>query len=157
MTKYNTNIYLVTSKTSIRTPTIIKIDDKDEYNVKVEIILTYDGKKYIGKGKDDLLTDAFADLQYKLPKDIRIKCCMTCKYGNMCPFGNSPRELFCTEGFEINNKLDLAELFDYNKYTFYRDNLVLCDYSCNNYEPQTLDYFTYNDYLLKLNLKKKSK
>ena len=51
MTKYNTNIYLVTSKTSIKTPTIIKIDDKDEYNVKVEIILTYDGKNISEKEK----------------------------------------------------------------------------------------------------------
>lgn len=84
-------------------------------------------------------------LQGKLPRDVKLLCCMTCRHGNMCPFGNEPRELYCTKNIKVNNKNQLAELFNENKIN--QDNKAYCDYYCNDYEEQDTNNYTYNDYL----------
>ena len=68
---------------------------------------TYDGKEYWGRGNDHLWIDAFADLQKKLPEGVTIKCCLTCRHGNLCPVGNAPNEVFCTKDVLITQKSDL--------------------------------------------------
>ena len=49
----------------------------------VTVAVNYAGNDLIGCGKDHLWMDAFADLQRKLPVDVKIKCCLTCRYGNI--------------------------------------------------------------------------
>ena len=110
---------------------------------------TYDGKEYWGRGKDYLWTDAFADLQKKLPEGVTIKCCLTCRHGNLCPVGNAPNEVFCTKDVLITQKSDLY---------FYTEDEAECEKRsrqscalCEDYQPQTDDYYTYNDFLYHLN------
>ena len=105
----------------------------------------YGEKELWGYGMDYLWEDAFADLQNKLPDNVKIQCCMTCRHGNMCPVGNKPGELFCTKDVVITQKSDLY---------FYTEDEVECakrsrhcaDF-CENYQEQSNDCYTYNDYL----------
>ncbi len=145
MKEINTNINLIDSTVVLKTPAIIKLDEIDNDKMSVEITIKYNQIEYIGKGTDYLWVDAFVDLQKKLPKHVKIACCMTCKHGNMCPFGNIPRELYCTKYLNIYDKLDLCEKF--NKYNLYENNKTLCDSYCDSYESQNKDYYTYNDYI----------
>ena len=147
MKKINTYINLLESSNIIKVPINITTTEKDI--IKIEISLKYNGVEYIGSGSEWLFEDAFADLQKKLPKDVKLLCCMTCRHGNMCPLGNEPRELYCTKKKKINNKNQLAELF--NEDEINQDNKVYCDYYCDNYEEQNNSNYTYNDYLYYLN------
>ncbi len=63
-------------------------------NPSFEITLCYNGNEYKGKGTDYLRTDTLADLKMKLPTNVKIACCMTCRHGNMCPYGNTEHILF---------------------------------------------------------------
>ena len=96
-------------------------------------------------GKDFLWVDAFADLQKKLPDNVKIQCCLTCRHGNMCPVGNKPGELFCTKDVIITQKSDLFFYTedDAERTSRSRD----CTNVCEKYEEQSKDYYTYNDYL----------
>lgn len=144
-----TNINLIENNKLIKVPTIISLYEIDEDNTNVEITITYNKEKYIGKGSNYLWEDAFANLQSKLPPNIKIVCCMTCIHGNMCPYGNMPRELYCTKHTKIKTKEELCNLFD--KMNLYENNKVLCESYCKDYAHQRKDYYTYNDYLSELN------
>ncbi len=112
----------------------------------VSIGIKYGEKEFFGHGKDYLWTDAFADLQKKLPNNVKIQCCLTCRHGNMCPVGNKPGELFCTKDVVITQKSDLFF------YTENDDEIKKrsrdCANICESYQEQTKEHFTYNDYLL---------
>ena len=82
------SISLLSPKGKTTAPVRIYYDDNDVADTSVEINLTYNNTLYQGNGIDYLWGDAFADLQKKLPDDIKIACCMTCHHGNMCPYGN---------------------------------------------------------------------
>lgn len=153
MKKINTYINLLESSNTIKVPMDITITEEDI--IKINISLKYNGVEYIGVGIEWLWEDAFADLQGKLPRDVKLLCCMTCRHGNMCPFGNEPRELYCTKNIKVNNKNQLAELFNENKIN--QDNKVYCDYYCNDYEKQDTNNYTYNDYLYYLKWREKNK
>ena len=73
----------------------------------VSVGIKYDGKELWGHGKDYFWIDAFADLQKQLPNGILLKCCLTCRHGNMSPVGNNLNELFCTNDIAITQKSDL--------------------------------------------------
>lgn len=148
MKEINTYIQLLDKSNIIRLTVNIRIN-KIEEKGKVEISLIYNNVEYIGIGTECLWEDAFADLQNKLPKNIKLLCCMTCRHGNMCPFGNEPRELYCTKNTKVNSKKQLAQLF--NEAKINQNNKVYCDYFCNEFEEQTEDIYTYNDYLYYLN------
>lgn len=143
MEKIITNINLIDSTGMLKSHSEIKIIETEE-NTYVEISVFYNQKEYTGKGTDHLWVDAFADLQRNLPANVKLACCMTCKHGSMCPFGDFARELHCTKDFKINDKSELIDLFTNDN--FYENNKVLCDSYCDDYEPQNKDYFTYNDY-----------
>lgn len=115
----------------------------------VNVGIKYNGQELWGRGKDYLWVDAFADLQKQLPKEVTIKCCLTCRHGNMCPVGNKPDELFCTKDIRITQKSDL---YFYTEDDAERDNRSR-EYTCvcDEYQSQTKDYYTYNDYLYQLN------
>ena len=127
-------------------------DDKEVItNPTSEISLIYNGNEYKGYGIDYLWTDAFADLETKLPKDIKLACCMTCRHGNMCPYGNAENQLFCTKDLKINSKEDMCTLFDHTN-PFEERAVASLDY-CDEYVRQSDDCYTYNDYLYELNQK----
>ena len=127
----------------------IEINKIDEENDEVKIRIVFKGIEYIGTGTDYLWVDAFTNLQKKLPNDVIICCCMTCKHGNMCPFGNVPRELYCTKNIRIKDKQQLCDLFNTNNKNNILNDKVLSDSFCNDYESQSMNYYTYNDYKLK--------
>lgn len=115
----------------------------------VDICCKYDGKYYLGHGNDYLWIDAFADLQKHLPKEVELKCCLTCRYGNLCPVGNNINEVFCTKDVAISQKSDL---FFYTEDETEREKRArkYC-YVCEEYLPQSTEFYTYNDYLYFLN------
>ncbi len=145
--QFNKSITLSTPKgDKVHNATIIYNDENvcsNELNISLGI--HYEGEDYFGVGKDYLWVDAFADLQKKLPEGVLLKCCMTCRYGNMCPVGNSPDEIFCTNDVEIKEKSDL---FFYTEDAEERLKRVR-SYTdiCDKYQQQSSEHYTYNDYL----------
>lgn len=134
------------------TTQIVYDDAENSANPSSEITLCYNGNEYKGNGTDYLWTDTFADLETKLPADVRLACCMTCRHGNMCPYGNSENELFCTKDIRINSKEDMCNLFDQTN-PFEERSVASLD-SCDDFVYQSDEYYTYNDYLYQLNKKK---
>ena len=114
--------------------------DDDE----VEISLEYSGTRYQGMGTDFMWADAFWDLQRKLPDGTSLACCMTCKHGNMCPYGNVENQLFCTKDALITSKHDMIDLI-YRDKSFYDRVVATFDY-CNDFVCQSDDHYTYSDY-----------
>ena len=115
---------------------------------EVEITINYNGAEYCATGKDYLWVDAFADLQRKLPSDIQLACCMTCRHGTMCPYGNKENELYCTKDVIITSKDDVIELIDKDA-SFFERSVSSTNY-CDDFVYQCDDYYTYNDYLYHL-------
>jgi len=143
--QFNKSITLSTPRGDVyhKATIIYKNVCSNEPNISIGI--DYEGQYYFGVGKDYLWCDAFADLQKKLPDGVLLKCCMTCRHGNMCPVGNTPNELFCTKDIEIKEKSDL---FFYTEDTEERLKRVR-SYTdiCDKYQQQSFEYYTYNDYL----------
>ena len=121
----------------------LKENNAEEQHIWVSI--EYDGKVLMGEGKNYLWIDAFADLQKKLPDNVKIKCCLTCRHGNMCPVGNTPGEIFCTKDVIITQKSDL---FFYTEDEIERSKRTRnCTDVCEKYQEQSKEHYTYNDYL----------
>ncbi len=119
----------------------------DQSNVKVRLL--YDGRSIEGYGNDYFWVESFADLQKRLPDGVRLKCCLNCRHGNMCPFGNPPGEVFCTNGAIIQSKDDMISYIDDNP-EWYKNERFYTDV-CEDFMEQSDDYYTYNDYLYWLN------
>ena len=128
---------------------VIYDNNEDITNPKSQITLLYDGVEYKGTGTDYLWTDTLADLETRLPEDVKIACCMTCRHGNMCPYGNAENQLFCTKDLKITSKEDMCNLFDQTD-PFEERIVASLDY-CDAFIYQSDDYYTYNDYLYQLN------
>lgn len=136
-------ITLLSQTNKISLPVKISYTDNE-----VEITIKYNGIEYCGTGKDYLWVDAFADLQRKLPSGTLITCCMTCRHGNMCPYGNKENQLFCTKSVLLTSKDDVIELID--KDTSFFERAVSSIDHCDDFSYQSDDYYTYNDYLYHL-------
>lgn len=123
-------------------------DDKSN----IRVTLSYEGKVIQGCGKDYFWVEAFADLQKKLPENIRLKCCLNCRHGNMCPYGNKPGEVFCTKKAIIKNKDDMLSYIDNmnDNHEWEKSSRFYTDV-CEDFVEQSDDYYTYNDYLYWLN------
>lgn len=112
--------------------------------------VSYNGRDNFARGEDDYLwLDAIAALQNQLPIGVTIKGCVTCRHGNLCPTGNNPDEVFCTKDVSIAQKRDLffytedpAERTKRSREFFY---------SCENWQPQSEEFYTYNDFYDLLN------
>lgn len=119
-----------------------------EQQSTVNVGCTFDDKDYCGHGSDYLWIDAFADLQRQLPEGVFLKCCLTCKHGNLCPVGNDRNKVFCTKDVLITQKSDL---YFYTEDDGEREkrSRQYCGL-CEDYQPQTNDFYTYNDYLYEL-------
>lgn len=105
--------------------------------------LQFDDEEYIGQGMDYLWMDALADLQRQLPQGTFLKCCLSCRYANQCPTGSLPNELYCTKDASIRKKQDL---FPYTQGEEASRRLRQYGSLCPDYQAQSPDYFTYNDY-----------
>ncbi len=147
--KIHATITLISPTCKIAVPVQISYDDSEAaVNPTSEISLSYNNVLYHGNGTDFLWTDTFADLQSKLPQDIKLACCITCRHGNMCPYGNKENQLFCTKDLTITCKEDMCRLFD-NTNPFKERATASFDY-CDNFVHQSDNGYTYNDYLHQL-------
>ena len=145
-------IPLLTTNGKTIVPIEITYDDSESIaNPQTEITLLYNGMEYNGYGADYLWTDTIADLQTKLPNDVKLACCMTCRHGNMCPYGNIENELFCTKDITITSKEDMLDLFDQTN-PFEERAVASLDF-CEDFVYQSDDYYTYNDYFYQLSRK----
>lgn len=124
---------------------IISYEEKDDQDPWSELYLYYNDKVYHTSGYDYLWINLFANLQKQLPDNAVIKCCLTCRHGNLCPVGNAPNEVFCTKDVIINEKSDL---FFYTEDYHERDTRSrrYC-FICSDFKLQSDDFYTYNDYL----------
>ena len=138
-------ISLFSSTSKVSVPIQIRYTDDS-----VEITVSYNDIEYCAKGKDHLWVDAFADLQAKLPSNTQLACCMTCRHGNMCPYGNKENQLYCTKDVLLNSKDDVIELMDYKGHDSFFERAVSSIYCCDDFIYQSNDCFTYNDYLYHL-------
>lgn len=132
-------------------PIQIKYENDEDATNSVEIYLTYNGVTYQGKGTDHLWIDAFADLQNNLPHGIKLACCMTCRHGNLCPYGNYKNQLFCTKDLIISSKEDMIDLF--NNTNPFTDRAVSSINYCEGFVYQSHQTYTYNDFLYYLEKK----
>ena len=141
---------IIESQITLRSQTNeISLPVKISYtDTEVEITLKYNNIEYCGTGMDYLWVDAFADLQRKLPHGTLLACCMTCRHGNMCPYGNKENQLFCTKNVLLTSKDDVIELID--KDTSFFDRAVTTIDFCDDFRYQSDDYYTYNDFLYRL-------
>ena len=138
-------ISLFSSTSKVSVPIQICYTDDE-----VEITINFNGVEYCATGEDYLWVDAFADLQRKLSRDIKLACCMTCRYGNMCPYGNDKNQLFCTKDVVLTSKDDVIELM-YNKgHDSFFEREVSSIHCCDDFIYQSDDSYTYNDYLYHL-------
>jgi len=87
-----------------------------------------------------------------LPLGWNIKSCLSCRYGHFCPVGNDDNELFCVTEFEPKEIRDLWHVTEDDGERNKRHKNLF--HLCNQYLPQSDDYFTYNDYYL--NMKKRN-
>lgn len=128
---------------------VICHDEDTYYKGKLEsaptvtVGLTYGGKEFWGRGKEYLWVDAFADLQRQLPDGVRLKCCLSCRHGNMCPGGNVPNALFCTKDVVIEKKSDLRFYTEDHAERVKRAR-TYCDL-CADFRPRSDEYYTCND------------
>lgn len=146
MKKLQEKIVLISPLGKEIVPTQITYDDdEDAISPISEIDLIYNGIKYKGNGTDYLWVDTFADLQSKLPKAVKIACCMTCRYGNISPYGNIQNQLYCTKDLKIKSKEDMCNIFNG---TDLDEEIKISSFNyCEGFVYQSNDYYTYNDYL----------
>lgn len=117
-------------------------EENDTY--KTYLYFKFKGKDYYGCGSDYLWIDAFADLQKRLPNGTFIKCCLTCRHGNMCPVGDYANEVFCTKDVPITQKSDLF-YYTEDKAERGKRSKKYCEL-CEDYQPQIDEFYTYNDF-----------
>ena len=153
----HTEMTLISSRGKERVPATIRYtEDEKTFYPESEITLIFDGKEYKGQGTNYLLVDTYADLQKKLPDGVKIACCMTCRHGNMCPYGTDIHQIFCTDGIEIkiNSKDDMYDFCDlFTNHEWCSKHEVLAYNCCDKFVYQSDDYYTYNDFLYRLNKK----
>ena len=148
--QYFYDITLITPDGEQKGSLYIACNKEDERNPTVDVNIKYQDQEIWGHGKDHLWVDAFADLQKQLPDGVILKCCLTCRHGNMCPFGNKPGEVFCTKDLEISSKEDMCKWFDTADSDEIESRSRNYADTCEDHKHQSSDYYTYNNYLYEL-------
>lgn len=151
---YEREILLTTPAGDQRVRLAVTCHDEDVYSVPdnktleapvVIACLRYNGKDYRGVSGDEYWIESFADLQRRLPDGVKVQCCLTCRFGNLCPTGNNIDELFCTKDVAITGKRDL---YFYTEDPAQREaRRCGCCHICDDFQPQSKDCYTYNDFL----------
>ena len=137
-------ITLITPSGEKQVPIIIT---ENESSSDMEICVEFEGKEFKGYCKNAVLPQAFAQLQKQLPKDVMIKSCLTCRHGNVCPFCSDDEEYFCTKGVDISCKNDVCDWFNRMVYNDMEKYSRSCTDCCDDFQPQSSDYYTYSLYL----------
>lgn len=117
-------------------------DETNEVDPKsISLGIKYEGKNYWGRGNDYTGMDAFAALQKQLPDSVFLKCCLSCRYGSMNPYGNACCELFCMKDMTIKEKRDLTDhVTDWStRSRHYTD-------FCADWAEQRENLYIYSDY-----------
>ena len=142
-------ITLLDAADAVSVPLTVEYDcDEENPSPQVRLTIVYNGACYIGTGTDYMWVDAFADVQRNLPSGIQLACCMTCRHGNLCPFGSAPNTLYCTKDAVIDSKAAMCDLFD-SEDAF--DKRAVFSYGyCESFVCQDDDHYTYNDFLFQL-------
>lgn len=95
-------------------------------------------------GRADTIEKAIFNLVEQLPSNVKIKCCFSCRHGNLCPVGNKDNEIFCVKDFEPKEKSDLFFVTeDYDERE--KRSRTLFDI-CDDYKPLKKGYYTYNSF-----------
>ena len=76
---------------------------------------------------------------------ILLACCMTCRYGRFCPYGNREDQIFCTRDAHITSKEDLLKQIDRDASFWEREVSAL--HFCDGFACQSDGFYTYNDFL----------
>lgn len=113
--------------------------------------ICWENEVYTGDGTDDYLwIDALADLQKKLPQGTTIRGCVSCRYGNSCPYGNRPEEIFCLKDKDISEKQDVCQVFDVEDDVWIKRRKHYFD-CCEQWAEMTSERYVYNDFEYHLN------
>lgn len=140
---YSEKINLLVTEREIEVP--IYVEAKEcEFNNEITAKIKYSDNEYIGKGTSIDWTDAFANLQKTLPDNVKLKCCLTCKHGTLCPYGDIPNYVLCSQSQRIDSKDDVIEWLDRvdvekMKRTAFQN--------CSRFEFVDENYYTYNDFV----------
>lgn len=134
-------LILMTEKGEETSEVTVYYNDSNSDGLDPSLSLTFMGKNYFSLKRYYNFDELFAEMQNQLPENIFIKCCVTCRHGNFCPFGNIPDEIFCTKDVIIRNKDDAC------RYTSDDNRKKVSTYCCQDYKPQSKNFYTYNDFL----------
>ena len=104
----------------------------------------FEGKEYWGRGKNDSGIEAFANLQKQLPEGVELKFCLSCRYGNQCPFSNNFDFLYCMKDVIVKDKMDIVSHIE-DAVEEARRSRCATDV-CSDWERQCDDYYVYSDY-----------
>ncbi|MBQ2988338.1 MAG: HAD family phosphatase [Clostridia bacterium] len=141
---YNETIRLLSSEEEAEVPVSVTYKE-NAVDREVTVKLKYREKEYISRGKEPEWTDAFADLQKQLPGDMRIKCCLTCRHGTLCPYGRIPNYVLCSGTETIKDKDDVIEwLYRVGDDIERMERSAL--QSCEHFIFADEAHFTYNDF-----------
>lgn len=122
--------------------------DQDDYYIFKDIELIYEDELYSLK---DAVTEVFEyvliHLQRSLPKHIYIISCISCKYGNYHPAGQSEYGgMHCFRKFKAESKL-INSKDAYFKITENKEILQVQEtHYCEEYEELTTNDWNYNDW-----------
>lgn len=123
-----------------------KTEENELINVHFE--MSVGAQSSISK-KCDTLEDAIVYLQSVLPQNISLVCCMSCRHGNFCTYGNNDDEIFCLKGFTPKNKSDVCDLFSNHFNLIKEKSRRFLDF-CKEYAPiDDATYYTYNDWKIR--------
>ena len=137
--------FQIDGKTELLDLAIDIVPDGEEVNARMTIRTVCRGKEILAVGTAYPFEDAFADLQNKLPEGAALLGCVACRYGNLCPVGNVPDEIFCTKDDPVFCKTDLIRQIETESGRI----KLLRRYTdhCEGFERQTENAFTYSDFL----------
>ncbi len=149
-TQYSGVLKLIVSGKEIEAPYELS-HTRCGVDANINIRVEYSGKEYTVHGISPEWTDALANLQKALPDDVTIKCCLSCRYGTLCPYGNIPNYVLCSHSVKIRDKLDVIDWLD----TVNVDEIERSSFDdCADFQSAGKNHYTYNDYAYYLSEKK---
>ncbi len=136
-----------TPEGTIDVPIQHKVVNENDDSMQTTITVTMQGQEFCFNA--ETTEEVLINFAKSLPADWNIKSCLSCRYGHFCPVGNSDNELFCVTEFEPKEVSDLWHVTEDVEERKQRSRNLF--HLCNQYIPQTRDYFTYNDYFSEMN------
>ena len=119
-----------------------KVDNENENAMQVTIAVAIQGQERLFVA--ERTEDALIEFAKSLPEDWCIQSCLSCRYGHFCPVGNADNEIFCVTDVEPKAPCDLRDVTENAEEASKRSRNLF--HLCGQYQPQSDDYWTYNDY-----------